>query len=111
MIYYEPGAIGFKIRVLRRFFNRLKKEQNEAKYRKEGRYMFNFLDKIPYSLLIFVTAFMLLAPFRPMPHIVEKIIMLKNGTLSRPIDIFDLFYHMAPAILLLLKIYRNYSRP
>ncbi|GAB6905240.1 conserved hypothetical protein [Desulfosarcina cetonica] len=62
------------------------------------------LDKIPYSILIPITVFMLLAPFRPMPHVIEKLIMLKQGTLSRPIDIFDLFYHLAPLILLIVKI-------
>lgn len=70
--------------------------------------MFDFLDKIPYSVLIFLTVLMLLAPFRPMPHVLEKIIMLKNGTLSRPIDIFDLFFHTVPAIILLIKVYRDY---
>ncbi len=69
--------------------------------------MLSFLDKIPYSILIIAAIFMLLAPFRPMPHVVEKLIMLKNGTLTRPIDIFDLFYHLIPALLLILKIMRN----
>jgi hypothetical protein len=53
---------------------------------------------------------MLLAPFRPMPHVVEKLIMLKNGTLTKPIDIFDLFYHLVPTIVLLLKVYRDFSK-
>jgi hypothetical protein len=69
-----------------------------------------FLDKIPYSILILFTVLMLIAPFKPMPHVLEKLIMLKNGTLSRPIDIFDLFYHLVPAIILGLKIYRDYSK-
>ncbi len=68
------------------------------------------LDKIPYSILIVIAVFMLLAPFTPMPHLVEKLIMLKNGTLTKPIDIFDLFYHLLPTIILLLKIYRDYSK-
>jgi hypothetical protein len=68
------------------------------------------LDKIPYSILIVIAIFMLLAPFRPMPHVVEKLIMLKNGTLTKPIDIFDLFYHLVPTIVLLLKVYRDYSK-
>jgi hypothetical protein len=50
---------------------------------------------------------MLLAPFRPMPHALEKLNMLLNGTLNRPIDIFDLFFHLAPVIILLLKLYRS----
>jgi hypothetical protein len=69
-----------------------------------------FLDKIPYSILIVFTAFMLLAPFRPMPHVIEKLIMLKNGTLTKPIDIFDLFYHLVPTIVLALKVYRDYTK-
>jgi hypothetical protein len=69
-----------------------------------------FLDKIPYSILIVIAVFMLLAPFRPMPHVIEKLVMLKNGTLSKPIDIFDLFYHLVPTIILLLKVYRDYTK-
>ena len=69
-----------------------------------------FLDRIPYMLLIVIAVFMLLAPFRPMPHVIEKLIMLKNGTLTKPIDIFDLFYHLVPTIILLLKVYRDYFR-
>ena len=69
----------------------------------------SFLDKIPYGILIVVAVLMLLLPFRPMPHVLEKLIMLKNGTLSRPIDIFDLFYHLIPTIVLVLKIFRDYK--
>jgi hypothetical protein len=69
-----------------------------------------FLDKIPYSILIIIAVFMLLAPFRPMPHVIEKLIMLKNGTLAKPIDIFDLLYHLIPTIILLLKVYRDYAK-
>jgi len=69
--------------------------------------MWSFLDKIPYSILIIVAIFLLLAPFRPIPHVVEKLSMLKNGTLNRPIDIFDLFFHLAPTILLALKMVKS----
>jgi hypothetical protein len=69
--------------------------------------MWHFLDKIPYSILIVVAIFMLLAPFYPMPHVVEKLIMLKNGVLKRPIDIFDLFYHLIAVILLALKFFKG----
>jgi hypothetical protein len=72
--------------------------------------MWAFLDKIPYSILIIAAIFMILAPFKPMPHVLEKLIMLKNGTLTKPIDIFDLFYHLIPTIILLLKIYRNTAK-
>ena len=72
--------------------------------------MWSILDKIPYTILIIAAIFMLLAPFKPMPHVFEKLIMLKNGTLTKPIDIFDLFYHLIPTIILLLKIYRGTSK-
>jgi hypothetical protein len=72
--------------------------------------MWNFIDKIPYTLLIIFAVFMLLAPFRPMPHVIEKLMMLKNGTLHRPIDIFDLFYHLIPLMVLLMKLYRDHAR-
>jgi hypothetical protein len=50
---------------------------------------------------------MLALPIKPMPHIIEKLIMLKEGTLTRGIDIFDFFYHLSPTILLILKIVRE----
>jgi hypothetical protein len=68
------------------------------------------LDKIPYSVLIIAAIFMLLAPFRPMPHVLEKLIMLKNGLLTRPIDIFDLFFHLLPTLILLLKVFSRHAK-
>jgi hypothetical protein len=69
--------------------------------------MQKFLELIPYPALIAVAVIMLLAPFRPMPHVIEKLIMLSTGTLTRPIDIFDLCYHLLPSILLAAKFYGN----
>ena len=63
-----------------------------------------WIDAIPYWLLIPVAILMLLAPFQPMPHVLEKLIMLKNGTLVKPIGIFDLFYHLIPTAVLIFKI-------
>jgi hypothetical protein len=63
------------------------------------------LKDIPYSLLIMAAILMALAPFFPEPHLVEKIRMLLKGTLRRPLDIFDLFFHLIPALLLVLKWY------
>jgi hypothetical protein len=45
-----------------------------------------------------------------MPHVLEKLIMLKNGTLRRPIDVFDLFFHLIPTILLVLKFFKSLNR-
>ena len=72
--------------------------------------MWDVIDKIPYPILIVIAVVMILAPFKPMPHVVEKMIMLKNGTLTKPLDIFDLCYHLVPTIILLLKIYRSTAK-
>ena len=69
--------------------------------------MWKLLDTIPYPLLIIAAIFMGLAPFKPMPHVVEKLIMLKDGTLTRPLDIFDLFFHLAPTLVLAAKVIRT----
>jgi len=66
-----------------------------------------WLDRLPFSILVVAAIFLGLAPFVPEPHVVEKIRMLLNGTLRRPIDIFDLFFHLAPLILLILKLARK----
>ncbi len=64
----------------------------------------NWLDKIPYSLLIILSLTLGLAPFAPMPHLVEKMTMLLAGELVRPVDIFDLIMHASPLVLLIVKI-------
>ena len=72
--------------------------------------MLDILDEIPYSVLSVIAVFMLLAPFKPIPHVVEKLIMLKNGALTKPIDIFDFFFHLFPTVILLAKVYRSVSK-
>jgi len=70
--------------------------------------MGTLLDKIPYKIIIPLAVWMLLAPFRPMPHALEKLNMLLNCTLTKPVDIFDLFFHLFPALILLLKGIRSF---
>jgi len=67
----------------------------------------NWLDNLPWEVLILGSLLLGLAPFFPEPHLVEKIRMLWQGTLIRPIDIFDLLMHAALPLLLLLKIGRK----
>jgi hypothetical protein len=62
------------------------------------------LDAIPLSVLIIASLTLGLAPFVPEPHIWEKLKMLAAGTLTQPIDIFDLAMHALPWLLLLLKL-------
>jgi len=66
-----------------------------------------WLDRIPFAVLAAAALFIGLAPFYPEPHVVEKFRMLFNGTLRRPIDIFDLFFHLFPLILLIAKLLRK----
>lgn len=68
--------------------------------------MLALLDRIPLGILIALAAWMAVAPIVPEPHLVEKLRMLVQGTLSRPIDIFDLFYHLAPMVLLGIRLER-----
>jgi hypothetical protein len=61
-----------------------------------------------FSLVLIVAACLLLglAPFTPEPHVWEKLKMLMEGRLIRPLDIFDLLLHGAPFVVLLLKLNR-----
>ena len=66
-----------------------------------------FIDRIPLVPLVFFTLFMLGAPFVPEPHLVEKARMLAAGSLTRPLDIFDVFWHLLPAALLAARLGRR----
>lgn len=70
----------------------------------------NWLDKIPLVPLLIIALLLGLAPFTPQPHLVEKLHMLFDGNLTRPIDIFDLFLHGTPVMILLLKLGREFKR-
>ena len=63
-----------------------------------------WLDKIPFVMIVPLAIFLALAPFSPEPHLWEKLKMLFAGTLMKPIDIFDLFLHGTPLMILLLKL-------
>lgn len=66
----------------------------------------NWLDKLPFTSLLIISLTLGLAPFVPEPHVWEKLKMLFDGSLARPIDIFDLVMHGAPWVLLGLKSIR-----
>lgn len=65
-----------------------------------------WLDRVSLPLLLLAALTLGLAPFVPEPHIWEKLRLLANGQLSRPLDIFDLILHAAPWVLLALKLGR-----
>jgi hypothetical protein len=66
-----------------------------------------WFDRLPYPALLLGAVLLGLAPFSPEPHLVEKLRMLSHGELVRPIDIFDLFLHGTPTLMLLLKLLRE----
>lgn len=69
--------------------------------------MLSLIDKLQYSVLVPITIALAIAPVRPEPHLTEKLRMLRQGTLTRPLDIFDLLLHSIPILVLLLKIVRD----
>jgi hypothetical protein len=62
-----------------------------------------WLDHLPWSGLIIAALLLGSAPFGAQPHLFEKIGMLLEGTLVKPLDIFDLLMHATPILLILLK--------
>ncbi len=71
----------------------------------------NWLDKLPLLPLFFVALLLGLAPLGAQPHLWGKLNLLFSGELQRPIDIFDLFLHGTPLVLLLLKLTLIIKRP
>ena len=92
MVSAQPGLQAGNITVIRRC--------NAT----GDRWTMKWLDRIPYTILVPLAIFLALAPFTPEPHLWEKLKMLFSGTLSQPIDIFDLFLHGTPLLMLLLKL-------
>ncbi|MHB8730029.1 MAG: RND transporter [Sulfuricaulis sp.] len=66
-----------------------------------------WLDKIPLTALVIAALVLALAPFTPEPHLWQKLKMLADGTLTRPIDIFDLVMHASLPLLLIVKLLRR----
>jgi hypothetical protein len=67
-----------------------------------------WLDSLPWPMLLIAGAFLAIAPIQPEPHLVEKVRMLSQGLLVKPLDIFDLFWHTAPLILIAIKATRQF---
>ncbi|GAV20789.1 hypothetical protein MMIC_P1763 [Mariprofundus micogutta] len=66
-----------------------------------------WLDELPWIALLAIAVLMAMLPFQPEPHLVEKLRMLADGSLAKPLDIFDLFWHLLPSILLVVKFVRS----
>ncbi len=73
--------------------------------------MMGWLDRFPLGWLIAIALWLAVAPIVPEPHLIEKLRMLSQGTLTRPLDIFDLLLHSAPMVLLGIRLWRMWQRP
>jgi len=69
-----------------------------------------WLDELSYIFLIAGAALMLMMPFEPEPHLLEKYHMWLAGELHKPMDLFDIVWHMTPTLLLVLKFVRGWMR-
>jgi hypothetical protein len=67
------------------------------------------IDQIPLGILLIATFWMLIAPVSPMPHLLEKFYMFRAGTLIRPIDWFDVVFHLTPLVLLVIKLFYRFG--
>lgn len=72
--------------------------------------LLSWLDRVPLGALVLAVLLLGLAPFVPEPHVWEKLKMLAAGTLTRPIDIFDLCLHGLPWVVLAVKLVRDRRR-
>jgi hypothetical protein len=70
-----------------------------------------FLNRIPWTFLVPIAVVLGLAPFSPEPHLFEKLRMLVNGQLRKPLDIFDLCMHGAPLMLIFFKLMLSRTAP
>ncbi len=66
------------------------------------------IDRIPLAVFVVAAVLFGLAPFYPVPHLWEKLVMLFEGELTRGVDIFDLFVHGGPILLVIWKWKRDY---
>ncbi|MDB2426125.1 RND transporter [bacterium] len=71
--------------------------------------MIEYIDKLPWMLVIIACLTLGLAPFTP-PHLWEKLVMLFNGELKKAIDWFDMFMHAAPWIVLIMKAVIHFKK-
>jgi len=72
--------------------------------------MLNWIDRLPWIWLLPVAAWLAVAPITPEPHLVEKLRLLAQGALVRPLDIFDLVLLSGPLLLVALKLWRAWRR-
>ncbi len=66
----------------------------------------SFIDTLPTMPTLVIGTWMVLAPFAPEPHLLQKFLMAMNGDTFKLIDVFDVFMHGGFGIIAGLKIWR-----
>jgi hypothetical protein len=69
--------------------------------------MMRWLDRIPLLWLALLALWLAVAPIVPEPHLIEKLRLLSQGDLRRPLDILDLLLHSVPLALLVVRLVRK----
>lgn len=66
--------------------------------------MLNWLHCPSMTMLVFAAILLGVMPVFPEPHLLQKVRMLFDGTLVKPVDIFDLFWHGWPILWIVLRL-------
>lgn len=69
----------------------------------------NWLDKAPLWVVVALAVWMAVAPIAPEPHLIDKLRLLSQGALVRPLDVFDVCLHLAPMLLLAWRLWRQFG--
>jgi len=69
--------------------------------------MLRWLDRLPLAPLVVAAVVLGLSPLLPEPHLLQKLALLVDGQLDKPIDRFDLLMHASLPLLLVIKWVRS----
>jgi hypothetical protein len=69
--------------------------------------MLRWLDRLPLAPLVVAAVVLGLSPLLPEPHLLQKLGLLFDGQLDKPIDRLDLLMHASLPVLLVLKWVRS----
>lgn len=69
--------------------------------------MLRWLDRLPLAPLVVAAVVLGLSPLLPEPHLLQKLRLLADGQLDKPVDRLDLLMHASLPLLLVLKWIRS----
>ena len=69
--------------------------------------MLRWLDRLPLAPLVVAAVVLGFSPLLPEPQLLQKLGLLLDGRLDRPIDRFDLLMHASLPLLLIVKWIRS----